>query len=370
MIKIYWYNFIFLTFFLLICEYHIIPKKWYKNICTIYFIFIFGQRWAAGVDFYGYLKYYLINFPTEIGYRTIERFFSENNIYFGNLIFIIYTFTLITSLWFINYFYKSNYLIYFFYLSEYHIMMLNPLRTYIAIAFFLIALIKIYENNNKIALLFILIGTLFHKLILFASIFIVIFLKSKIILRNRKKFLFILAILPFLPTRDFLSLFVKYFHYANNYYESAYDIPFSLLSIMRYYLILILYCFFYKRNDNMERKAKFIEIGMIIFMIIMGISCQIAPLHRVAYFFKIFEIIFFFSIFISCKKNKYIKQGIILFVFITNYIVIGYKDMGVLLNYELRFLQLKNTKTFSQYLEEIVISSKKFSKYEIKRKRN
>lgn len=68
---LYLYNFIFLTFFLIISELKILKKNWYKNIVIIYFLFIFGQRWAAGVDFYGYLKYYIIGFKTEIGYRII-----------------------------------------------------------------------------------------------------------------------------------------------------------------------------------------------------------------------------------------------------------------------------------------------------------
>lgn len=370
MTQIYWYNFIFLTFFLLVCEQGIIPKKWYKNICIAYFVFIFGQRWSAGIDFYGYLKYYIISFPSEIGYRTIERFFSRNDIYFGNLIFIIYTFTLVMSIWFINYFYRSNYLLYIFFLSEYHIMMLNPLRTYIAISFFLIVLIKVYEKNKKLSLLFIFLGGLFHKLIFLASIFILVFLNQKIIFRNKKKILLGLIVLPLLPTRNLLILFAEYFNYGRTYLGSSYDIQFSILNTIRYYLILILYFIFSNKKWYIERKNNFINIGIIIFIFIMGISCQIAPLHRVAYFFKIFEVLFFFKVFISSQKNKYLKQGIIIFIFIINYIVIAYKDMGVLSNYELRFLQLKNTKTFSQYLEEVVASSEKFSKYSIKRKRN
>lgn len=73
--KLYLYNFVFLTFFLIICELKILPKNWYKMIVIPYFLFFFGQRWGTGVDFYGYLKYYLIHFPSEIGYRIIERFF-------------------------------------------------------------------------------------------------------------------------------------------------------------------------------------------------------------------------------------------------------------------------------------------------------
>ena len=209
---LYLYNFLFLTFFLFLCERKVFPKRWYKNIVIFYFIFIFGQRWSAGVDFFGYLKYYLIHFPSEIGYRTIERFFFYNNIYFGLLIFLIYLFTTLGSLWFLRKFTASNYAIYFFFLSEYHIMSINPLRTYIAINFFLIALYKLYFNKKKIsALLFIILGSLFHKIIIFTlPFFLFIIFLEKVIKKKKLILWLILFIIIIIPRSQLLKLMVVF----------------------------------------------------------------------------------------------------------------------------------------------------------------
>lgn len=337
-------------------------KNWYKNIVIIYFLFIFGQRWAAGVDFYGYLKYYIIGFKTEIGYRIIQDYLSENNIYFGILIFFIYLFTTLTSIWFLRKFFKSNYVIYIFFLSEYHMMSINPLRTYIAINFFLIGIYNLFFYKKTIkCILFLIIGSLFHRLILFTIPFLIFFKSDKKI--NKKINLIVvilLFILPIIPFYQILKLLVPYIPKYGAYIGSIYDIPLSFLNIFRYYAILIFYIYFYE-NKIKERNFIFINRGMLIFMLLMGITTSFAPLHRVSYFFKIFEILYFSYFFIK-EKCKY-KKILILIFFILNYSAILYKDMGVLKYYELKILHLKNYRTYEEYREEIILDNLKKSKY-------
>lgn len=359
---LYLYNFLFLTFFLIICELKILKKSWYKNIVIFYFLFIFGQRWAAGVDFYGYLKYYITDFKTEIGYRIIQDYLSENNIYFGILIFFIYLFTTLTSVWFLRKFFKSNYMVYIFFLSEYHMMSINPLRTYIAINFFLIGIYNLffYKKIRK-CILFLIIGSLFHKLIFFTIPF-VIFLVIDIKTTKKINLIIIttLFILPLVPFYQILKLLVPYIPKYGSYIGSVYDIPLSWLNIFRYYVILIFYTYFYN-NKIKERNFIFINRGMLIFMFLMGLAVSFAPFHRVAYFFKIFEVLYFSYFFIK-EKYKY-KKILILGFFILNYFVISYKDMGVLKYYELKILHLKNYRTYEEYREEIILDNFKKLKY-------
>lgn len=351
---LYLYNFIFLTFFLILCELKILKKNWYKNIVTLYFIFIFGQRWAAGIDFYGYLKYYIIGFKTEIGYRIIQNYLSENNIYFGILIFFIYLFTTLISIWFLRKFFKSNYIIYIFFLSEYHIMSINALRNYIAINFFLISIYNLFFYKRKIkCILYLVIGSLFHKVILIIIPFL-IFFNDNVEIRKRINTLFkiLLFILPILPFYQILKLIGPYIPRYASYIGSVYDIPLSLLNIFRYYGILVFYTYFYDEKIK-ERNFIFINRGMLIFIFLMGLATNFALIHRIAYFFKIFEVLYFSYFFI--KNKHYYKKNLILGFFILNYLVLSYKDMGVLKYYELKILHLKNYKTFEEYREEVNI---------------
>ena len=352
---LYLYNFLFLTFFLFLCERKVFPKRWYKNIVIFYFIFIFGQRWSAGVDFFGYLKYYLIHFPSEIGYRTIERFFFYNNIYFGLLIFLIYLFTTLGSLWFLRKFTASNYAIYFFFLSEYHIMSINPLRTYIAINFFLIALYKLYFNKKKIsALLFIILGSLFHKIIIFTlPFFLFIIFLEKVIKKKKLILWLILFIIPIIPSSQLLKLMVVFIPVKYlDYIGSVYDVPLSILNIARYYIILIFYIYLYPKKIKNE-KFSFIDKMILTFILITSLSVSFAPLHRIAYFFKMFELLYF--IYIFERSEKIYKKIFILIFFIMNYFFISYKDMGVLRDYKLEYPTFKNQKSMQEYFKEVEV---------------
>lgn len=349
--RIYLYNFIFLTLLLIICELKILSKNWYKKISLFYFLIVFGQRWSAGVDFYGYLKYYITGFKTEIGYRVIQNYFFKNNIYFGILIFIIYFFTTAVSLWFFLKFIKSNYGIYIFFLSEYHIMSINPLRTYIAINFFLIGIYNLYFYKNKIKfIIFIIFGILFHRLIIFAVLFLILFYFLENYKKMEKIIFIFLFILPVIPIYEILKMVAPYFYYGRIYIGSVYDVPLSLLNIIRYYIVLIFYIFLYNKNRLKDIKFNFINKGMLIFMFLMGISTHIGPIHRIAYFFKIFEVLYFSYIFLY---TNLIKKFLILSFFIVNYIFIYYKDIGVLRYYELKILHLKNEKNYYEYNLEI-----------------
>lgn len=345
---IYILTIIFATLFLILCEIKALPKNWYTKIMVIFLLFVFGQRYSAGVDFFGYYSYYFIHFPSEIGYRTIERFFSDNNIYFGNLIFLTYSFTTITSIWFIRKFIKSNYAIYIYILSEFHMFSMSPIRTYLATSFFLIGLYYLYSSKKRLkTFIFIMVATTFHKLTILATPFLLFFKKTKINYRN-----FILCCLFIIPILPLDLLYIKlaslvpfYSKYAN----SVYFIKLSIFSLIKYYGVLICYVLFFIKNDN-SKVFNFINKGMLTFMFIMALASSAAPLHRIAIFFKIFEILYFSYIFINTKLLY--KKLLILSLFLCIYSAITYKDTGTLYLYQLKFLHIDNDISYEQIMED------------------
>lgn len=357
---LYVYNFLFLIITLFLCEIKIIPKKFYGKIILVYFLFVFGQRWFGGVDFRGYLEGFLLNNRHfEIGYLLFQELFKKYNIYFGNLIFVIYLFTTLTSIWFIKKYTYSNYIIFLFFLTEYHIMSINPLRIYIAINIFLIGYYFFDMKNKKIGIIIMLFSIFFHKLSIGAILVFFVFNIFRME-KAEKLLLLYLIVIPLLDIKILLERLVylilpEYLHYFGGYFDQK----LSFLNVIRYYFMLLVFIYFRKyMNTNIIKEKKLIK-NTYIFFILIGSATSFAPLHRVAYFFKIFEFLFLAYIFDLKKINK-LKKTLIMFIFILNYIVIGFKDMGVLFNYELRFLQIYNTKSKEEYLKESSIYLKNY----------
>lgn len=350
---IYIYNFFVSLFLLLVCKIKQFPLKMYLYLMILYYLFVFGQRWTAGVDFPGYFRNYLIGFKAEYGYYVVQNFFYENNISFGALIFIIYFFTTITSLWFFKKFSKSDLGIFLFFLSEYHIMSLNPIRTYISINFFLVGL-YLWEINNKKLCGFIIMscGLLFHNLTLGVMIIYLLY-KSINISKYRKILNYVLFIIPLINFKTLIFMGTKLIlPKYSEYFGGMFDRSLSLLNIIRYYLILILFLILKKYLSSSVKKENLILNGTYIFFILMSVATHFAALHRIAYFFKIFELIFFVYI-LDYKEVKKILKVVIISLFILNYIGIIYKDMGTLENYELRRVHIFNVENREELFTEL-----------------
>lgn len=350
---IYIYNF-FLSFFLLIiCKIKQLPKRSYLYLVTLYYVIIFGQRWFGGIDFRGYLEYYLVGKGRSLGYSFIQEIFRKNNIYFGLYIFCIYLFTTVVSLWFFRKFSKSNLGIFLFFLSEYHIMSINPLRTYIAINIFLLG-VYFWEIKNKkiLGIIFMCLSTSIHFLTI-GAVIIYLILKLTNILPIKKIVNVFLIIIPLINIKPILKELTDIFlPMYSHYFGGYFDQPLSLLNSVRYYVILFLFLYL-KRYLILENKnEKFILNGIYAFLLLMGSATYFGELHRIAYFYKIFEPIFFVYLLekeIIDKKIKYI----IILLFLLNYIGIMYKDMGTLRHAEFKRIHLYNYKTNEEYFMEI-----------------
>lgn len=342
----YIFYFVILLLFLIICNNISTFKSKYKYIVSIFSIFFIGQRWGSGVDFYGYLSYYINNVKTERGYYFIQTIFRENNLYFGLIIFIFYIITLVISLKIFTKFCDNNLSIFIFFISEYHIMSINPIRTYLSLIFFII-LCNLYifrQKKRKIkTIFFFILGFCFHKGIIFTipSIF---FIKK---IPYKKIFLIALLVLPLLDIRSL----IEYTPYAENYLGSVYDVKSSLLNHIKYYLTVVLYFYFKSQNQNQE-----IENLFLMYLILYGLSMNLGPIHRIAYYFKIYELIYLCQI--LNKKNRSMKilfdKFIVVMFFILMYFGASYKDLGYMFIYKFRWLKIKNEVTFEEYQNEII----------------
>lgn len=344
--KYYIIYFIILIVFLILCNSISILKSKYKYIVSIFSIFFIGQRWSSGVDFYGYLSYYINNVKTEKGYYFIQTIFRENDLYFGLMIFIFYTAILVVSLKIFTKFCDTNLSIFIFFISEYHIMSINPLRTYLSLIFFIVLcnLYIVKEKNIKIkTIFFFILGFIFHKSIIFA-IPGVFFIKK---IPYKKMLLIILIALPLLNVRSL----IEYTPYAQSYLGSVYDVKSSLLNHIKYYLTVTMY-FYFKNKIEIKK----IENLFLMYLILYGLSMNLGPIHRIAYYFKIYELIYFCQI--LNKKNINIKvlfdKFIIVIFFIFMYFGASYKDLGHMFLYKFKWLKLRNEATFEEYQNEIV----------------
>ena len=349
--EIYLYTFLFWSITLFLCEIGIIKKNRYVWIVITYSLLIYGQRWRGGVDFYGYLRYYLNNFQVEPAFTLIQNYLSSRNIYFGLFIFGIYLFTTISSVWFLRKFSNSNYLIFFYLISEFHIMSINPLRTYIAICILLFGIYNYYFNKKYYLIIFIIFASLFHYTAIIAGIIFIFFQNFNFIIKRKFIIYILLLILPILPINEIIYYLIKFTKYRS-YIGGKFDVELSNLNVIRYYIILIMLFLFDKiiyYKKQIKKKYKIIRNMMILFLICMGAATKFALVHRVAYYFKIFEVIYLFLNFNYLSK-KSIKIFII-FIFLINYLFIVYKDTGVLKNVKIVKLRLYNESKQRLYRE-------------------
>lgn len=323
-------------------------KKKYKNIILLMSIFFLGQRWGAGVDFYGYLNYFISKFKVEFGYTFIQNYLSNNNIYFGLLIFTIYVFITVFSLNIFLKFCNNNISIFIFFISEYYIMSINPLRTYLSLIFFLlICNLIIFKNKNVIikSIFFLICGYSFHKSIIIIMPML-IFIKH---IPYKKIVILTLFILPFINSR----LLISYSPYGNYYLGSIYDVGASVLNIIKYYSTLVLY--FYMKYTQIRSKKE-VENLFIIYLFFYGLSINFAPISRLGYFFKLYEVIYFCQIFnLSNYSFKIIfNKTIVILFFIGIYFGAAYRDLAYISFYRFEPLKLKNIKTYKEYNSDIL----------------
>lgn len=341
------YYLIFLTILYLISK---ISSKNFSYIYALFSIFIFGQRWGSGTDFHGYLGYYLSNYQREYLYTYLQELVIKYDLYFGLLIFITYSITIILFIYFINKITKnSNDIVYIFFLSEIHFALTSQIRNWVAVSIYLCAY-YLYKLRTKkvLSMCLLLLGYGFHK-----SIFYVIpLILFKIKLTNKLKIsvLFISGILSVIDFKVILKFFIN-FHYIN-YLNSEYNQSLSWINKIKFLILLFLYIVYFvleKRKKEKNEEDKFIEEGAYIYLITYAISLNMGMFLRISHYFKVFELLYLFNIvdYTRVKRLKIIPS-IYIFVYLMGSLMFnayGYK------RYEFKKIRIYRDTPKEKYFE-------------------
>lgn len=319
-----------------------------------YSVIVFGQRWMTGVDFPGYLLYYLIDFNgVEPSYYFLQNILATNNIYFGILIFITFFLTLINFYRLISKFESKKILmIYLYCFLEIYFIQMSQIRQGISISFFINAFFYMYNNKKYKAIINALAALSFH-----ISTFLVIpflFIKPKL---SRKTSFYICLIFIVLPFID-ITFIIEFFRigFYSNYIDSVYDVSLGVSHYFRYYLSLfgtLLYIYNFK---NIEKDNFFYCTvnGQLLYLLFYALSFKYAPIFRISNYFKIFELVFF--VYNAKKINRISKRTLTLsmigIVFLL-YSSISLLDPYDISRYEFRALRIRETKSVNELFSEI-----------------
>lgn len=328
----------------------------------MYALFVFGQRWMTGTDFPNYVRYYLTDYRVrEPIYRTIQVFLSENNLYFGLLIFIVFLITLFNNYRFIIKFDKHIiFVLYFYLLSENFFAQLSQIRQFAAISFFINAYFYAFEKKKYKSLLNLLLGAGFHSSILFLTP--ILFIRLNI---DRIKALYLLLVAAILPLLDVtlilkLPFFMRYSHYL----ESVFNVKLSMFHYLKFYL-LILIVFIYLWNLTKYRSNKRDQLvlnGILLNMLMYGMSFQFALMIRISFYFKIFEVLFLIYFMNDIKNySKIITKTVVTAFLAVIYLGFSVTDPYNITNYQFRALRIRDEKNIEELYEEIRITTESFS---------
>lgn len=350
---IWFFHFIVVTILLLITI-KIKKEDFFIKSSFLYVVFIFGQRWMTGTDFPNYLRYYLSGFQVqEPIYKGLQNFISTNNLYFGLLIFIVFSISIFNNYRFIIKVDQNVVLlIYLYLLSEIYFAQMSQIRQFAAISFFINAYFYSYGEKRWKTVLNILLGLGFHTSIVFLIPFLLIRFNI-----TRIKALYIIILSAVLPLLDItiilqLPLFSRYSHYI----ESRYNVSLSPFHLIKFYtLLLIVFIFIwnlkkYKKNpiDQM------ILNGILMNLVLYSISFQFGLMIRISSYFKIFELVFL-TYYIEDLRNysKFIVKTVSISFFILVYVGLIATDPYNITRYEFRHLRFYDEMSNSQLYDEI-----------------
>ncbi|MER1956071.1 MAG: EpsG family protein [Solibacillus sp.] len=319
-----------------------------------YSLFVFGQRWMVGTDFGNYLMYYIYDYQgTEVGYRFLQNIFTEYNLSFSLFVFLLYLLTQFNFYKFMSKFNMDYTLIILFYcLSEIYFAETSQIRQWIAISFFVNAYYYLYFKKYVKTFFLILLGFIFHKSIIFVIPFM--FIKFDKLIKIKKLaplFILILLCLPFVNLNYAFS-FLHIFDFVKDYEDSRYVVSLSYFHIAKYYFLIICTLIMLNNIDWIKIKLNSMIInGQLIYLFLYGLSMQMGAFIRFAYFFKIFEILFFVCL-IPFLRGIDKKQMLILF---TIYSFIMYGAISIIDTVELSHYRMRLISIFEPYSDQQLI---------------
>lgn len=300
-----WLLHIFVVNILLLVSKYLKNKNIFITGSFIYVIFIYGQRWLSGTDFPGYLRYYITGYTkwNEFIYFSIQELFAFFGIYFGLFLMVV---LLITTINFYRFLVKIDnrveVMIYLFLFSEIFFAQLSQIRQYAAVSFFVMAYYYSFQKEYFKTILNVILAVGFHFSALAVSF--LMFFRLKI---NRMRGLVILAFTAFLPLINIQFIFsLGIFSRYAGYVDSRFNVPLSSFHLVKFYSLLIIVAVYFILIDRFKdsKIEQFILNGILMNLILYGVSFQFAILLRVSAYFKIFEIAFLVYFFDRLKDTS------------------------------------------------------------------
>lgn len=347
------FHFIVVTLLLLITI-KIKKEAFFIKASFLYAIFIFGQRWMTGTDFPYYLRYTLVNFHVkEPIYDMLQRIIMNYDLYFGLLVFLVFTLILFNYYRFIIKVDRHVILmLYLFLFAEIFFAQMSQLRQFVAISFFLNSYYYAFHKNNIKSAINILLAVGFHTSALFMVPFLFIRLKL-----NRIKVLYLLLLSSILPLIDVsiilnIPIFSRYSHYLG----SAFDTKLSIFHYFKFYALLgvvFLFAWYIKKYKDKPMDQMILN-GLVFNMLLYSISFQFGLIIRFSFYLKIFEVIFlvYFLKELQEFSLKILKPVIVTF-FLGIYAGLALTDPYNITRYEFRRLRFYEDKTEKQLYYEI-----------------
>lgn len=320
----------------------------------LYAVFIFGQRWMTGTDFPYYLRYTLIDFHVqEPIYDMLQRIIMSYDLYFGLLVFFIFTLILFNYYRFIIKIDRHVVLmLYLFLFAEIFFAQMSQLRQFVAISFFLNGYYYSFQKNYIKSTINILLAIGFHTSVFFMIPFLFIRLNL-----NRIKVLYFLLLSSILPLIDIsMILHIPIFSRYSHYLGTVFDTKLSIFHYFKFYALLVVVFLFawYIKEYKTKPIDQMILNGLVFNMLLYSLSFQFGLIIRFSFYLKVFEVIFLVYFLKELREFslKILKPLIVTF-FLGIYAGVAITDPYNITRYEFRRLRLHEEKTEKELHYEI-----------------
>lgn len=247
-------------------------KKIYKslkNLSVVIIILMVGLRGLIAFDSRNYYEVfkntpnlfnlsfeYLNNHVMEKGYLFLNSLVKTLNFNFWMVFFIVAMISLINISIFINYF--SNYFFYslaFYYTRWLFLKEFTQIRSGLACSFLYLGFIQLHKNKYRNYILLILIGSIFHKSVLFGLTFPIFnyFFNKKYF---DKLVLIFIFILPFINTKIFLDkMLVQVLSKNSVYLTGVYSNRNNYIGVYYSFLflgIILFFNYYFKKSEKLK----------------------------------------------------------------------------------------------------------------------
>lgn len=341
----------FFSIFVSVCLYIYIEKTINKKGITglkkiillllsmIPLIILFTIRKNVGTDYKSYLGYFNVLKATPFNYKLLINYFLEPGWVIISYIIIClklpYTiFLLIISLIFSTFIIlvvnklKSKYSKILFLVSSYVIIFIpffNITRQELASIIAIYALLLLLEKKDLKFFLLILFASLFHKSVLITLIFPIF----KLIVKDNKKFLFIIILLILSPLwgtilGKFLLILFEQFNLTTGYFRYNPNLSYGFILYTLPLLLLLFYVFIKNNNVYNNFQIKILSLIYLLILPFQTIGNYILMVDRLSVYFNNFQIILFPILLNYLDKELQKKIFILLILWYIIYFIIMY----------------------------------------------